>query len=97
MNPSLFANQYNDLTLYQRTFVQERCRYNNSKTFARHAVTLKFETRNVLAKHKKVVREHKIALLILGMKILKEERSVLRDSAIRKQLDSVHVAAVVGS
>jgi hypothetical protein len=53
MNPSLFANQYNDLTLYQRAFAQEGCRYNNSKTFVRHAVTLKFETGNVLAKRKK--------------------------------------------
>ena len=32
----------------------------------------------------------------LGVKILKEERSILRHTPIRKQLDSVHVAAVVG-
>ena len=60
-------------------------------------MTLNFETRNVLVKRKKVIRGHKTALLILGVKILMEERSVLRDTAIRKQLDSVHVAAVVGS
>lgn len=52
----LFANQWNDITLYHRTFVQERCRYNNSKTFARHTVTLKSENQNVLAKRKKVIR-----------------------------------------
>lgn len=33
---------------------------------------------------------------LFGVKILAEERSVLRDTAIRKQLDTVHVAAVVG-
>jgi hypothetical protein len=32
----------------------------------------------------------------LAVKILKEERSILRHTPIRKQLDSVHVAAVVG-
>ena len=63
MNPPLFANQCNDMTLYHRTFVEERCRYNNRKTFARHAVTLKFETRNVLAKRKKVIREDRTGLL----------------------------------
>jgi hypothetical protein len=33
---------------------------------------------------------------LLGVKILKEERSILRHTPIRKQLDSVDVAAVVG-
>jgi hypothetical protein len=63
MNPPLFANQCSDMTLYHRTFVQEGCRYNNSKTFVRHAVTLDFETRNVLAKRKKVIREHRTTSL----------------------------------
>ena len=53
---AMFANRCNDMTLYHRTFVLERCRYNNSKTLARHAVTLKFETRNVSANRKKAAR-----------------------------------------
>jgi len=76
MNPPLFANRCNDMTLYHRTFVQERCRYNNSKTFARHAVTLKFETRNALAKRKKVIREHITPLLWAASRTAIREKSM---------------------